>query len=1023
MQYWNPFSYRPGPVTFWTTAVYLALAIPLIYVHENVPPPPSGHSLSDGLNLTEAWLDLQTITRTYHPFNSRQNEVVREFLFDRSKEILERNHISYTTESAGGTIWDDSAETPSKDIPKSVSSSARPVGATIFDDRISNVTWTAGSLLRSAGGPSSWQGHYFEGNNLYVYIHGKEDPEGDWWLSEAGPDAYQKTGGVLVNCHFDSVATGYGATDDGMSCVSMLQMLNYFTIEGRQPRHGIVFLFNNAEEDGLLGARAFGYSPLLKFCHTFVNLEGAGGGGRALLFRTTDLQAAKAYGKSPYPFGSVVAANAFERGAIKSGTDFEVFSRDFGQRGLDIAFYAPRSRYHTMDDDTKHTSVNSIWHMLSAALASTESLSETTGTTFSGDRSDGNKHLIQSGKQTEGVWFDWYGSSWSAFPLRGLFAWSLTLLIVTPLVLAIVTFLLVRQDKYYFFAKDIPLYPELHDEPVAVGGWRGFFRFPFAFVFAVALTMLSVLLVAKVNPLIVYSSSYAVWAMTLSMFYFSFWLIVRGASFVRPSALHRGFTLIWLFVFSWFFQVFAAIAEDRMHIGALYFFAFFHTAVFAALLVSLLEQFALPGKYEFARQYYDAPQEQPRLGSSSNTATSTIDDHPGRDHDHEANGATEATPLRAGESGYGSSDHPTFASTYRRTALASETASIMRSYPPYEYEQAWSGHLPTWTWIIQFLLLAPVYFILAGSLSLLFMSAMNMTGADGGSLSLPSVLIGVMSILLLLPLTPFLHRITHHIPLFLLVIFIGTFIYNLAAFPFSVTYRYKVYFQEIVDVNAGTSVVALTGIEEYVRTVIDSVPSAAGQNISCELGASRQGLTTCRYASLHSNVANVTDPSDLITIKSLKSVDRKTVDLHIDALETRMCRLETSRPVYGFAVKSGVPLDKRFGSFPRDGLQKITLWRRDWDAPWKVSLLLTQDGHSLDGHDSNGGAKEEQAGELKVRSDDLKVTVKCAYSDANDKKLIPALHELKQYMPGWAVVTKSDVGLVEVRKTYPVAVV
>lgn len=38
------------------------------------------------------------------------------------------------------------------------------------------------------------------------------------------------------------------------------------------------------------------------------------------------------------------------------------------------------------------------------------------------------------------------------------------------------------------------------------------------------------------------------WAMTMSLFYFIFWLIVRGASFVRPSALHRGFALGWLFV-------------------------------------------------------------------------------------------------------------------------------------------------------------------------------------------------------------------------------------------------------------------------------------------------------------------------------------------------------------------------------------------------------------------------------------------------------------------------------------------
>lgn len=294
-----------------------------------------------------------------------------------------------------------------------------------------------------------------------------------------------------------------------MACVSMLQLLSYFTSDGRQPKHGIVLLFNNAEEDGLLGATAFGQSPLLQFCHTFVNLEGAGAGGRAILFRTTDLQAAKAYSKSPHPFGTVVAADAFKRGVIRSGTDYTVFHDAFGQRGMDIAFYAPRARYHTEEDDARHTSVNSIWHMLSAALASTENLSRTTGTVFSGARGDGDNKLPQNGKPTEGVWFDLFGSGWATFALRGLFAWSLVLLVATPLAVFLVMYLLVRQDKFYFFSKDIWVHSELDEDPVLLGGWKGLFRFPLTMLFASAVTIASTFLIAKVNPLIVYSSSYA----------------------------------------------------------------------------------------------------------------------------------------------------------------------------------------------------------------------------------------------------------------------------------------------------------------------------------------------------------------------------------------------------------------------------------------------------------------------------------------------------------------------------------
>lgn len=494
--------------------------------------------------------------------------------------------------------------------------------------------------------------------------------------------------------------------------------------------------------------------------------------------------------------------------------------------------------------------------------------------------------------------------------------------------------------------------------------------------------------------------------MTISLFYFSFWLIMRGANFVRPTALHRGFALVWLFILSWALQVIAAIAEDRIHVGALYFAAFFHTAIFVSLFISLVEQFALPGKQDFANQYQDdaAPEPAP-VASSENTITGHEDDQED-DHEYAAESATETTPLRAGEQGYGSSDQPTFASTYRRSVQAEEAPvpSPLKSYPPYEHEQAWSGRLPTWTWIIQFLLLAPVHVILLGNLGLVQTASMAMTGADGGSLLSPLMGIGIITILLLLPLTPFLHRVTRHVPLFLFLVFIATFIYNLAAFPFSLNYRYKLYFQEVIDVDAGTNVVSLSGLSEYVQEVIATIPSATGQDIECTKSATRSGLTSCEYdaSSLPPYLANGTDPADLITLTSSLSSDGKTANLQVDALDTKMCILDLSQPVYAFEIEDGAPLDRRFGSLPRDGLRRITLFRRDFEGPWDITLQRTAEGRALP-------------------PDALEVTVRCAYSDMNDERAIPVLRELYQYMPKWAVISKAAVGLVEVRKKFAVS--
>lgn len=98
MRFRNPFAFRPGPVSFWTSLIYIALLLPIIYVHETVPSAPANRSVYRGLNLTEAWLDLQVMTQKFHPFNSHENDVIREFFINRSREIAERNGFKPTIE-------------------------------------------------------------------------------------------------------------------------------------------------------------------------------------------------------------------------------------------------------------------------------------------------------------------------------------------------------------------------------------------------------------------------------------------------------------------------------------------------------------------------------------------------------------------------------------------------------------------------------------------------------------------------------------------------------------------------------------------------------------------------------------------------------------------------------------------------------------------------------------------------------------------------------------------------------------
>lgn len=99
----------------------------------------------------------------------------------------------------------------------------------------------------------------------------------------------------------------------------------------------------------------------------FINLEGTGAGGRAVLFRATDTGIVSHYSNVRSPFANSLLQEGFNSGLIHSETDYKVYA-EHGLRGVDIAFYRPRSLYHTRRDSIKGANRESLWHMESNAL-------------------------------------------------------------------------------------------------------------------------------------------------------------------------------------------------------------------------------------------------------------------------------------------------------------------------------------------------------------------------------------------------------------------------------------------------------------------------------------------------------------------------------------------------------------------------------------------------------------------------------------------------------------------------------
>ena len=937
----NPIGFTRGPVSIIVTTTYVAVITALIILQVSVPVAP--RTTPKGINLTEAWHDLQYLTASYHPYNSKRNVEVHDWLLKRVKTIISQNERA---------SWHTTKETAQ---------------AYIFNDDISNLTFSSPGSTSTVSGVSV----YFEGTNIIVYVRGTDDEETKWWTDPKGKPGSKR--GVLVNAHYDSVSTGFGATDDGVGVVSILQLLKYYTTPGNAPKHGMVLLLNNGEEDFLNGARVFSQHPLAKFTSTFLNLEGAGAGGKAILFRSTDTEVTRAYAKSEYPTGTVLTGDGFERGLIRSQTDYVIFNGVMGMRGLDVAFMEPRARYHTNQDDARHTGRHSLWHMLSAALTTTQRLTAT--------------GMTDESKETDGVWFDLFGRVFAVFQLHTLFALSVTALTVFPVVLIAMLAIVYQQDKLYLFSGSRRTHTSEGDVPIRLDGFRGFSRFPLIFLFACAAPVALAYLMFKQNEFIAHSSEWSVWSMMFSSFFFVAWFCSRVADFTRPSALTRAYGYSWMFALWSIFLVFGTIGETQYKLAGSYFVLFYYTTVFLVTFLSYLELLSLPTKKDYTCcKPFDSVS---RDGSRARSAREVHDDAVAED---EADAEPTESSALLGDRGR---------APYREYRDREEHEE--ENQPDQEgsqaQEQAWSKSMWSWTWLLQFLILAPINLIILGQIALLIVTGLHQTGSDGSSVFIVYLSMAVFAIIMLSPVVPIIHRFSWHVPMALLLVLVGTLLYNLIAFPFSTNNRLKIFFLQEVDLDHGNNTVSLVSAAPFGRMAAESLPSAYGQQVECVLADPPQMHSKrerCSWSGISPHVAS--NKTRSLVRFSTSKIDDHSTNFQISGTNTRACKILFDRPIIAFEVDGAAHVDKRMPSVPEVGSKEIRLWSRTWDRTWSVNVTWDDDELA-----------KGQTGK-----------VACMWSDVNHDGTIPAYDEALHFAPDWVAMTKLADGLVEGYKRFVV---
>jgi len=101
-------------------------------------------------------------------------------------------------------------------------------------------------------------------------------------IARFGPPAGKA---LLLSAHYDSVPVGPGAGDDGVGVATLLEV--GAILKDRPLKKPIILLFNEGEELGLIGARAFLADPISANVDSLLNFEARGVTGPVTMFETS----------------------------------------------------------------------------------------------------------------------------------------------------------------------------------------------------------------------------------------------------------------------------------------------------------------------------------------------------------------------------------------------------------------------------------------------------------------------------------------------------------------------------------------------------------------------------------------------------------------------------------------------------------------------------------------------------------------------------------------------------------------
>ena len=168
--------------------------------------------------------------------------------------------------------------------------------------------------------------------------------------------------GILLAAHYDSVPAGPGGSDAAAAVGTLLETARLLK-QLDTIKNDVVFLFNEGEEFGLVGAKVFMQRhPLAKTLKLAINVEARGSTGQSVMFETGENSGwlvEQYFNSTPSPLSSSLFYEVYK--FLPNDTDLTVF-KEHELQGLNFAHAENEPHYHTPLDNLENLNLGSLQH-------------------------------------------------------------------------------------------------------------------------------------------------------------------------------------------------------------------------------------------------------------------------------------------------------------------------------------------------------------------------------------------------------------------------------------------------------------------------------------------------------------------------------------------------------------------------------------------------------------------------------------------------------------------------------------